>query len=54
MHNTPVFFHQDPLRFPDLNLAIKRDPRTGMLAGGFTPESAAFVPRSGSHYFDWT
>jgi hypothetical protein len=23
-------------------------------AGGLTPESAAFVPRSGSHYFDWT
>jgi catalase len=25
-----VFFFRDPLRFPDLNLAIKRDPRTGM------------------------
>src|SRR5436305_487252 len=29
-NNTPVFFHRDPLRFPDLNHAIKRDPRTGM------------------------
>src|SRR6185436_16662801 len=28
--NTPVFFFRDPLRFPDLNHAIKRDPRTGM------------------------
>jgi catalase len=29
-NNTPVFFHRDPLRFPDLNHAIKSDPRTGM------------------------
>jgi catalase len=29
-NNTPVFFHRDPLRFPDLNRAVKRDPRTGM------------------------
>ncbi|NPC57883.1 catalase [Caenimonas soli] len=29
-NNTPVFFMRDPLRFPDLNHAIKRDPRTGM------------------------
>jgi catalase len=29
-NNTPVFFHRDPLKFPDLNHAIKRDPRTGM------------------------
>ncbi len=29
-NNTPVFFLRDPLRFPDLNHAIKRDPRTGM------------------------
>jgi hypothetical protein len=29
-NNTPVFFFRDPLRFPDLNQAIKRDPRTGM------------------------
>jgi catalase len=29
-NNTPVFFHRDPLRFPDLNHAVKRDPRTGM------------------------
>ena len=27
-NNTPVFFFRDPLRFPDLNHAIKRDPRT--------------------------
>src|SRR5258707_15020364 len=29
-NNTPVFFFRDPLRFPDLNHAIKRDPKTGM------------------------
>jgi catalase len=29
-NNTPVFFLRDPLRFPDLNHAIKRDPRTGL------------------------
>lgn len=29
-NNTPVFFIRDPLKFPDLNHAVKRDPRTGM------------------------
>jgi catalase len=29
-NNTPVFFFCNPLRFPDMNHAIKRDPRTGM------------------------
>jgi catalase len=29
-NNTPVFLFRDPLRFPDLNHAIKRDPRTGL------------------------
>ncbi|SEO57080.1 MULTISPECIES: catalase [unclassified Luteibacter] len=29
-NNTPVFFIRDPLKFPDLNHAIKRDPRTGL------------------------
>ncbi len=29
-NNTPVFFIRDPLKFPDLNRAVKRDPRTGM------------------------
>jgi catalase len=29
-NNTPVFFLRDPLKFPDLNRAVKRDPRTGM------------------------
>ncbi|WP_409462765.1 catalase [Amycolatopsis sp. GA6-003] len=29
-NNTPVFFHRDPLKFPDLNHAVKRDPRTNL------------------------
>src|SRR5438445_10988814 len=29
-NNTPVFFFRDPLRFSDLNHAIKPDPRTGL------------------------
>ncbi|MGC9362308.1 MAG: catalase [Candidatus Syntrophosphaera sp.] len=29
-NNTPVFFFRDPLRFPGLNHAIKRDPRTNL------------------------
>ncbi|EKA5634541.1 catalase [Vibrio navarrensis] len=29
-NNTPIFFMRDPLKFPDLNHAVKRDPRTNM------------------------
>ncbi len=29
-NNTPVFFLRDPLRFPGLNRAVKRDPRTNL------------------------
>lgn len=29
-NNTPVFFIRDPLKFPDLNHAVKRDPHTNM------------------------
>lgn len=29
-NNTPVFFLKDPLRFPDLNHAVKRDPQTNL------------------------
>ena len=29
-NNTPVFFLRDPLKFPDLNHSVKRDPRTNM------------------------
>lgn len=33
-NNTPVFFLRDPLKFPDLNHAVKRDPRTNMRSAG--------------------
>ncbi len=29
-NNTPVFFLKDPLKFPDLNHAVKRDPETNL------------------------
>ncbi|NOI54459.1 catalase [Vibrio crassostreae] len=29
-NNTPVFFLADPLKFPDLNRVVKRDPKTNM------------------------
>jgi len=29
-NNTPVFFLKDPMKFPDLNHAIKRDPKTNL------------------------
>jgi catalase len=29
-NNTPVFFLKDPMKFPDLNHSVKRDPRTNM------------------------
>ncbi|SEL64465.1 catalase [Colwellia chukchiensis] len=32
-NNTPVFFLRDPLKFPDLNHAVKRDPRTNLRSG---------------------
>jgi len=29
-NNTPVFFVRDPIHFPDLNHAVKRDPKTNL------------------------
>lgn len=29
-NNTPVFFLRDPIKFPDLNHAVKRDPHTNL------------------------
>lgn len=29
-NNTPVFYFRDPLKFPDLNHVVKRDPRTNL------------------------
>ena len=33
-NNTQVFFLRDPLKFPDLNHAVKRDPRTNLRSAG--------------------
>src|SRR5690625_5289388 len=29
-NNTPVFFFEDPMKFPDLNHAVKRDAKTNL------------------------
>jgi len=29
-NNTPVFFFRNPMKFPDLNHAVKRDPKTNL------------------------
>ena len=42
-NNTPVFFLRDPLKFPDLNHAIKRDPRTGMRSADNTWAGPVFL-----------
>ncbi|MDE2407599.1 MAG: catalase, partial [Xanthomonadaceae bacterium] len=38
-NNTPVFFIRDPRKFPDLNKAVKRDPRSNL--------------RSATYNWDW-
>jgi catalase len=38
-NNTPVFFMRDPLKFPDLNQAVKRDPRTNLRSAATTGTS---------------
>jgi catalase len=44
-NNTPVFFFRDPLRFPDLNHAIKRDPRSGLRSPTTTGISGRCFPK---------
>ncbi len=45
-NNTPVFFFHDPLRFPDLNHAIKCDPRTGMRSADNNWDFWTLLPES--------
>jgi NAD(P)-dependent dehydrogenase (short-subunit alcohol dehydrogenase family) len=45
-NNTPVFFFRDPLRCPDLNHAIKRDPRTGMRSANNNWDFWALLPEA--------
>src|SRR6478672_1488836 len=45
-NNTPVFFFRDPLRFSDLNHAIKRDPRTGLRSADNNWDFWTLVPEA--------
>ncbi|MBN3737535.1 MULTISPECIES: catalase [Burkholderia] len=45
-NNTPVFFFRDPLRFPDLNHAIKRDPRTGLRSANSNWDFWSLLPEA--------
>ncbi len=44
-NNTPVFFLRDPLKFPDLNKAVKRDPAPICGAPKTTGISGPHCPR---------
>ena len=54
-NNTPVFFFRDPMLFPDLNHAVKRDPRTNMRSLRITgiSEHDTGSPASGNHNNEW-
>src|SRR3954454_1160915 len=45
-NNTPVFFFRDPMRFPDLNHAIKRDPRTGLRSADNNGDFWSLLPEA--------
>ncbi|SDG61398.1 catalase [Dyadobacter soli] len=45
-NNTPVFFLRDPLRFPDLNHAVKRDPRTNLRSADNNWDFWTLIPES--------
>ncbi|RKE57281.1 catalase [Sphingobacterium detergens] len=45
-NNTPVFFLRDPLRFPDLNQAVKRDPKTNMRSADNNWDFWTLIPES--------
>jgi catalase len=45
-NNTPVFFMRDPLRFPDLNHAVKRDPRTNLRSAQSNWDFWTLVPEA--------
>ncbi|APD08063.1 catalase [Flavobacteriaceae bacterium UJ101] len=45
-NNTPVFFLRDPLRFPDLNRAVKRDPKTNMRSANNNWDFWTLIPES--------
>lgn len=45
-NNTPVFFIRDPRQFPDLNKAVKRDPKTNMRNGTYNWDYWTLLPEA--------
>lgn len=45
-NNTPVFFLRDPRKFPDLNKAVKRDPRTNLRSPTYNWDYWTLLPES--------
>lgn len=45
-NNTPVFFLRDPLKFPDLNRVVKRDPHTNMHSANSNWDFWTLLPES--------
>ncbi|MBS0597976.1 MAG: catalase, partial [Proteobacteria bacterium] len=45
-NNTPVFFIRDPRQFPDLNKAVKRDPRTNLRSATYNWDYWTLLPEA--------
>ena len=45
-NNTPVFFIRDPMKFPDLNKAVKRDPRTNLRSATYNWDYWTLLPEA--------
>lgn len=45
-NNTPVFFLRDPRKFPDLNKAVKRDPRSNLRSATYNWDFWTLLPES--------
>jgi catalase len=45
-NNTPVFFLRDPLKFPDLNHVVKRDPKPNLHSAGSNWDFWSLLPEA--------
>ncbi|MBU9829573.1 catalase [Rahnella sp. FC061912-K] len=45
-NNTPIFYLRDPLKFPDLNHVVKRDPRTNLRNPAYKWDFFSHLPES--------
>jgi catalase len=45
-NNTPVFFLRDPRKFPDLNKAVKRDPKTNLRSASYNWDFWTLLPEA--------